>query len=311
MMKKLASALVLLLLVSLCSPSLAGNKKIFAALIDFSDETPNKMILTPGEKIERDNIYLDEVMKIIRELTEKSGLFELLPNNTVTNAMNTDIGKEAAARRYDKFSAARLGKLLGVEAILIGEILQFEKNIIPKNFTINGLDFSNRVDDVVIRARLINAYNGTELADVTSTGNADENLLEALSAAITNKLSAGFYQATSISILRILRELESADIKIKKENAPIAHPLKVAETTNFIIVKTEGDSIYINAGRDKGVSIADVFIIMKNDSVGNLRPVANYSVSMVGSDSSRLVPIDPKGSPEKILVGDKVQRKTR
>jgi hypothetical protein len=303
--------LVLSFLLLLYSTSQAGEKKPLVALIDFTDETPNKMAIDPEDKVDINKVYLSEVMQVIRELTEKSDLFELLPHNTVTEAMKTQIGKEAIARRYDRFSSVRLGKMLGVDAIFTGEILHFEKNIIPRDFIIDGLDISNRAADVVIRARLINANNGERLAEVSGSGNADESVLRTMTAAIANRLSSGFLNATNRSVQQILRELMLADIKINKEYVPLSHSKSAMETTDFTVVKTEGNYIYINAGRTKDVSIADLFNIMKKDNDGNMRHVAIYSVSKVEPDSSQLILIEPKGAQGTILIGDKAVRKTR
>jgi uncharacterized OB-fold protein len=304
---------VFLILIMLCPLSQADEKKILVALIDFTDETPNKMAITIDEKTESNKIHMSKVMKIVRESTEKSGLFELMPYKNVAEAMNTQIGKEATARRYDRFSAVRLGKILEVDAILTGEIIQFDKNIIPKDFNINGLDFSKRINDVVIRARLINAYSGEEIVGVIGVGDADENVLEAISATITNKLSAGFLRAVNISILQILRGFESADIRIEKENDATRYrpDRSVAESAYYSVIQTEGNYIYINAGRNKDVSIADLFNILKDDGAGNLKLAAIYSVSMVETDFSRLILVESKEALEKVNVGDKVQRKTR
>jgi len=309
MVKKIVSISILLIAFLFCSHSNAGEKKILVALIDFADETPNKMAITPGERTERSNVYLSEVMQIIRELTEKSGMFELLPHKTVREAMNTVIGKEAAARRYDRFSSARFGKMLGVDAIFTGEIVQFEKNTIPRDLTINGLDFSKREKDVIIRARLINAYNGTELADISGAGTADENVLETVSAAVVNKLSIGFLQATKISVMKILKELSSADIKIDKEYVPA--PTNILDMINYTVTKTEGKYIYINAGLNRSVCVTDLFTILKRDDSGNLKPSAVYSVSTVDLNSSKLVLLEPNEALGTVLVGDKAQRKTR
>ena len=303
---------VLLFAFALCSPCHAGEKKILVALIDFADETPNKMLITPGEKAEDGVAHFSEVMRIIRESAENSGLFEFLPHEAVAKAMATDIGKEAAARRYDPFSAARLGKVLGTDAILTGQIVQFEKNTIPTDFniTINNMDFSNKGNDVEIRARLISAKSGAELANVTGAGFADENILENVSAAVGGRLSAGFAQAVKISALKIFRELGSADIRTD-EYAPPPILERAADITNFTVVKVEGGGkyIYINAGRNKGVSIADLFAILKNDAAGELKPVAVYSVSMVEVNSSKLALVEPEDAASSILVGDKAQRK--
>ncbi|MCL1940913.1 MAG: hypothetical protein FWG09_03145, partial [Synergistaceae bacterium] len=310
--KKFFSVSVLLFLITLCLAAYADEKKILVAIIDFADETPNKMLMAPSEKTEDGRAHFSEVMRIIRELTENSGLFELLPYETVAKAMDTDIGKEAAARRYDPFSAARLGKALEADVILTGQIVRFEKNNMPAEFniTINNLDFSNKGNDVVIRARLISAKSGAELADITGAGFADENILENVSAAVVNRLSAGFTQAAKISVLKILRELGSTDIMIDMYAPP---PLseRASDITNFTVVKTEGGGkyIHINAGRNKGVSIADLFTVLKNDAAGELKPVAVYSVSMVDINSSRLALVEPEDAASSILVGDKAQRK--
>lgn len=293
----------------LCPMSHAAERKYLVALIDFDDKTPNKMAITPGERPEQGIGHLSEVRQVIRELTEKSGIFELLPHETVANAMNTDIGKEAAARRYDRFSAVRLGKMLGVDAILTGEIVQFEKSVITKDFTINGIEFTKRVGDVVIKAHLINAHNGVQLTESTRAGVSDENVLETVSAVVENKLSAGFLQATRTSVQLILRDLGSANIKIDKEYV-MAQP-GIEDIMSFTVLKCEGNCIYINAGRNRDVSIADLFNILKRDAAGNLKAVAVYRVSMVGHNSSELVLVEPNEALGTILVGDRAQRKTR
>jgi hypothetical protein len=307
----LSNTMFLLLTFSICLASYADEKKFLLALIDFADETPNKMAIMPNEKTEDSKASLSEVMKIVRDITEKSELFELLPHKAVAEVMNTQIGKEAAARRFDQFSAVRLGKVLGVDAILTGEIVQFEKNVIKKDFFINGLDFSNRIEDVVIKARLINAHTGKKLAEITGTGNADENLLETISAVITNRLSYGFQQAVTKSTLIILKELESANIIIDKEHTPINNAQIIAESSSFTVIKTEGKYIYINAGRNKDVSIMDLFVVLKGGDAGGLTPAVVYRVLKVDPDSSQLLLVESTEAQGAVRVGAKVKRKTR
>jgi hypothetical protein len=131
-----------------------------------------------------------------------------------------------------------------------------------------------------------------------------------MSAAVGSRLSAGFAQAAKVSVLKILRELASADIMLDIHTPP---PLseRAADITNFAVVKTEGGGkyIHINAGRNKGVSIADLFTVLKNDAAGELKPVAVYSVSMVDINSSRLALVEPESAAGSVLVGDKAQRK--
>jgi len=310
--KKYVSILVLLFCVTLCPMSHAAEKKIRVALIDFADETPNKMAVTIDEKSGSNKIQMEKVMQVVKETTEESGLFELLPHDDVAAAMTTQFGKEAVARRFDRFSAIRLGKILGVDAILTGEIIQFDRNFIVKDITINGLDFSKRIDDVVIRARIINAYNGIELANATGYGNADENILETISTTISNSVSIGFLRAVNESIQRILTEFKSADIKVVSDDValPSSQEKSDSKPVFFTVVKIEGNSIYIDAGYDKNVTIADLFTVLKEDG-GNLIPAAIYSVTMVGTDFSRLDLVEPKKPQGKVLVGDKIQRKTR
>lgn len=277
-----------------------AQKKLRVAVVDLVNKTPN-------------HIPIEHIMKLFYSRLKAADLYDLIPRDEVKKCIrDTDVGKEAAARRFDRFSAVRFARVLSADAILAGSIPHFERvsTASPLPFSVNGLDFTGRHTDVVFEARLILAENGLVAATVEGGGKADEDAVESMTGVLNDGLTPAFNNAVKRASDALAANLKSADLK--PELPQTAEPAQ--SDADFYVVKSDKKAIYIGAGTSKGVSVGDYFIISavkKNGGKEDLVPIAVARVTEAEQDAARLELTEPaKAKNSLIKVGDRAQRKT-
>lgn len=244
MFKKFIFAFFVLFFV--CSVSGAAEKKMSVALVDFRNDT-------------HQDIPVQLIMDVMKQTIISADIFTLIPDNEVKKMLESSVGFDAKARTFDAFSTARFGKALGADAVLIGRIFLFEKNRIPQEISlkISGYDFSRNGADVAIDVKLLDGKTGATIATATGSGKASEANLEGVVSFLTNTLSPAFLHATQVAALRLVNDLKGLLA------VPI-RPVAPAESPRFVITQIDKNKFYINAGRNRDISIGDAFEIYSN-----------------------------------------------
>jgi curli biogenesis system outer membrane secretion channel CsgG len=112
---------------------------------------------------------------IVNQLVN-SGSYRVIERSKVQAIMREqDLGE---AGRVDAGTAAKLGKLLGVEAVLVGSITQFAVDEKASGFNFGGLFGNSRhksTANVQLSARLIDTSTGEIIATAQGKGDADQS----------------------------------------------------------------------------------------------------------------------------------------
>lgn len=231
--------------------------------------------------------------------------------------------------RVDASSAAKIGKILGVDAIITGDITQFGRDDQNKNFggiaggytgmALGRLGSSKSKAVVSITARLIDANTGEVLASTQGKGESarsSSNLLAGGAgggrgaAGDVGMGSSNFAQtiigeATASAVTQLAQGLEAASNKFVAAAAvPVAG----------LVADVSGNDIIINVGQSSGVRVGDRLMVthpvrtVKDPSTGKvIRTIENTlgELTITSADASSAVGTFKGSAAPK--VGDSVK----
>lgn len=179
--------------------------------------------------------------------------------------------------RADPSSAARIGKLLGVSAIIIGSITQFGRDDKRTNlggfgaaagrFGLGGIGKTEAKAVVQITARLVNVDTGEILAAVQGNGESKRGGASLLGAGGGSAVGgAGYSMSSSNFGATILGEAtneavtqaaDQLDSKAASLPAPVAVPV------DGLVADVSGNSLILNVGTSGGVKVGDVLQVAR------------------------------------------------
>lgn len=229
--------------------------------------------------------------------------------------------------RADSATAAKIGRLLGVDSVIVGDVTQFGRadhntsglgNALSNwdRYGVGRVKVGKSKAIVGVTARLIDVNTGEVIASETGRGQsskADSSLTGSGGAASSNggvdMSSSSFSQsiigeAVSIAIDDLAGKMEADAVKIPRQVIQV----------NALVADATGNSITINAGTRGGVKLGDHLIITRVSKVikdpvtsKTLRtveaPVGDLQITSV-DESSAVGTFSGAGSPQ---VGDKVK----
>jgi curli biogenesis system outer membrane secretion channel CsgG len=173
----------------------------------------------------------------------------------------------STSRRGDPASAARIGKMLGVDAIILGSITQFggdrqEKNRGGIGGTIDAVGGGVRRDDetkaiVTLDARIVDVDSGEILAIADGTGESSRTGKSAGGFI----LSKGFFGFGGIDIASskfqetIIGEAVKRAVEQMSVGVIAARPRLAARTVDVevLVAFADGSNVILNAGRKAGL----------------------------------------------------------
>ncbi len=235
-----------------------GTVKTYVAQIFGSDQDIGKGI---------SDMLVDKLLKDGKyRLVERSALDKLLAEQ---NFSNSD--------RADSNTAAKIGKVLGVDAIIIGSITQFGRDDQHTNvggggyglgrFGLGGVGTSKAKAVVGITARVINVSTGEILASVQGTGESTRASTSLIGGGggWTGGGGGGLDMGSSNFANTILGEathkaVDDVGAKLDDEAA------KIPERTMAIsglVADATGNTLIINVGKKAGVKVGDKLSIMR------------------------------------------------
>ncbi|MCU1257601.1 MAG: Curli production assembly/transport component CsgG [Bryobacterales bacterium] len=232
--------------------------------------------------------------------------------------------------RADPNSAAKLGRLLGVDAIVIGSITQFgrdDKNTsvggsalggIAGRYGLGGVGKKQAKAAVAISARLVNTDTGEILAAVTGKGDSERSGTSLLgSGGSWGGVGSGNFDMSSKNfgdtiigeaVAKAVTDLSS---KLENESGRLtAHVV----TISGVVADVSGDTLILNIGSKSGVKVGDRLVIrrstreIKDPTTGKVirRVEDNVGEVMISEvDESSAVGKFTGGMPAK--VGDTVK----
>jgi curli biogenesis system outer membrane secretion channel CsgG len=256
------------------------------------------------------------------------GTFRVIERNQIDKIINEQ--NFSNSNRADPSTAAKIGHILGVDAVIVGDITQFGRDDQSKNigamagkwgsgFGLGHVGTHKAKAEVAITARLIDTNTGEILASATGKGESQRSGTDLLGGgAGTGGFGAGgagmnssnfaqtiIGEATTAAVTQLAQGLESDGAKL---------PTVAAAPVNGLIADASTPDIIINVGSSSGVTLGQTLQVTRvvrvvkdpttgkplrsiEDSIGTLTITSVDSGSAVGHFSG-------SGTPK---VGDVVK----
>jgi curli biogenesis system outer membrane secretion channel CsgG len=244
------------------------------------------------------------VQKLVRDgkysVIERNALDKILSEQ---NFSNSD--------RADSNTAAKIGKILGVDAIIIGSITQFGRDDQHTNvggggyglgkFGLGGVGTSKAKAVVAVSARMVNTSTGEILAAVTGMGESTRSSTSLLGAGggWSGGGGGGLDMGSSNFANTILGEAvrkavddTGAQIDASADKVPT-----IKLEVNGLVADVSGNTLIVNVGKKAGVKVGDTLTVsrqvrvVKDPSTGKViksveDKVGEATVTEVDSDSA-------------------------
>ncbi len=230
--------------------------------------------------------------------------------------------------RADSTTAAKIGKILGVDAIIIGSITQFGRDDKHTNvggggyglgkFGLGGVGKSESKAVVAVSARMVNTTTGEILAAVTGTGQSTRGGTSLLGAGGTwsGGGGGGLDMGSSNFANTILGEAvrKAVDDTGAQLDSAVDKVPTVKLEVSGVVADVSGNTLIINVGKKAGVKIGDKLEVsravrtVKDPTTGKViksitNKIGDATVTEVDDDSATITLAG--GGPAK--VGDIVK----
>ncbi|MGD0158269.1 MAG: CsgG/HfaB family protein [Terracidiphilus sp.] len=271
------------------------------------------------------------------------GIADLLINNLVNDGTYSVFERQALdklmteqnfsnSNRADPSTAARLGKLAGVDVIIIGAITEFGNETQNKNvgggggnwhgFGVGGIGHSNTKANVAINARIVNVDTGEIVAVADGTAESSRSSTSLLGGGGNwHGFGGGNVDFGSSNFQNtIIGEATKGAVDKLSANL-IADSPKVSVrtiTVDGLVAAVDGGQIILNVGSNAGVKAGDQLQVLrvtkeiKDPSTGEVirrltTTVGVIKATDVDAKSSVCVPVSGSGFQE----GDRVTSQTQ
>jgi curli biogenesis system outer membrane secretion channel CsgG len=216
------------------------------------------------------------------------GITSLLVNNLVKDGTFSIIERAALdkimteqnfsnSQRADPSSAAKLGKLLGVDAIIVGSITQFGNETKKVGvgggggglggFGLGGVGHSNSKANVTIDARVVNVDTGEILAVAEGTGQSSRSSTSLLGGGGHGWSSGGGNVDFGSSNFQETIIGEATKAAVEKLTADVvSNAPKIAVrtiTVDGLVAAVDDGQIVINVGKQAGISVGDQLEVVR------------------------------------------------
>jgi curli biogenesis system outer membrane secretion channel CsgG len=213
--------------------------------------------------------------------------------------------------RADSNTAAKIGKILGVDAIIIGSITQFGRDDQHTNiggggyglgkFGLGGVGTSKAKAVVAVSARLVNTSTGEILAAVTGMGESTRSSTSLLGAGggwsgggggSLDMGSSNFANTILGEAVRKAVDDTGAQIDASADKVPT-----IKLELNGLVADVSGNTLIVNVGKKAGVKVGDTLTVsrqvrvVKDPSTGKViksveDKIGQATVTEVDSDSA-------------------------
>ena len=296
------------------------------AVLDFGYAS----VMTNSQAVFGTNVNIGKgISDLLVDKLTNDGTYRVIERNAISKVLAEQ--NFANSDRVDPSSAAKIGKILGVEAIITGDITTFGRDDSNKNLggimggrtgVLLGKVGTSKAKAVVgVTARMIDANTGEVLASITSRGESQRSggFLDgggagsgggggaAMSMGSSNFASTIIGEATQASIKQLAEGLEAGSSKM-----PEAEVVPVAG----MIADVAGRDIVINVGKAAGVTVGAKLNVMhpvrtvKDPATGKvLRTIENQvgELTITSVDATSAMGTFSGATPP--AVGDSVKSK--
>ena len=200
------------------------------------------------------------------------GKYSVIERSKIDSVMKEQISSNSD--RNDPATAAKIGKIAGVNAIVIGMVTQYGGEIKESKINIPGIKLGpigtkKSQVSVKINARLIDTNTGEVLATATADGEAAESKTDVNKAdAIYSTKTKDF--GTSTIGKATMSAIDSIAAKVEHPTRPVggggaAAPVAVAASSSYsgLVAYVSGNTIVVNVGAKAGVRVGDTINIAR------------------------------------------------
>jgi len=255
-----------LIFVVIASPCLAQKKRVAVLNFEYGTVKSNAQAIFGSDQDVGKGISDMLVQKLVED-----GKYSVIERN----ALDKVLGEQnfSNSDRADATTAAKIGRILGVDAIIIGSITQFGRDDQHTNvggggfggygsrMGIGGIGTHKAKAVVGITARLVNTTTGEILAAVTGTGESSRSGTSLIGAGAGGGSGggAGLDMGSSNFGQTILGEAVKAavgDAATQLDNKAGSLPT-VKVSVSGLVADVSGNTLIINVGSKTGLKIGD------------------------------------------------------
>lgn len=294
------------------------------AVLDFNYAT----VMTTSQAVFGTNVDIGKgISDMLIDRLVNDGTYRLVERNQIDKIINEQ--NFSNSNRADPGTAAKIGKILGVDEVIVGDITQFGRDDQSKNvggmlgkwgsgYGLGGVSTHKAKAVVAVTARLINTSTGEILASATGKGESQRsgtNLLgggagsDGYGAGAAGMNSSNFAQtiigeATTQAVTQLAQGLIADSGKV-----PVAAPTPISA----LVADASTPDVIINVGSSAGLQVGDkllvkrVIRVVKDPTTGKpLRSIENtvgqLTITSVDSGSA----VGTFSGPGKPQIGDKI-----
>jgi curli biogenesis system outer membrane secretion channel CsgG len=261
-----------LIFLVIASPCLAQKKRVAVLNFEYGTVKSNAQAIFGSDQDVGKGISDMLVQKLVED-----GKYSVIERN----ALDKVLGEQnfSNSDRADASTAAKIGRILGVDAIIIGSITQFGRDDQHTNvgaggfggygsrLGIGGVGTHKAKAVVGITARLVNTSTGEILAAVTGTGESSRSGTSLIGAGAGGGSGggAGLDMGSSNFGQTILGEAVKAavgDAATQLDNKAAALPT-VKVSVSGLVADVSGNTLIINVGSKTGLKVGDTLDISR------------------------------------------------
>jgi curli biogenesis system outer membrane secretion channel CsgG len=268
----LAATTVLATTTKAQAPAAPPAQRHRIAVLDFGDGA----VMDAGTAIfgTRTNIGKGISDMLVDKLTN-DGVYRVIERNAISKVLDEQHFANSSA--VDPSSAAKLGKVLGVDAIITGDITTFGRDDSHKGLAggggnyhgigLGGLGFSKSKAVVAITARLVDATTGEVLASVTSRGESKRSGATFFGGGAGSGgggAGGGGFGSSNFgaTIIGEATQASVQDLAAKLEEGNSKLPTAEAQPIEGMVADVAGSDIIINVGKQAGVQVGTKLTVM-------------------------------------------------
>lgn len=313
MKRKLLIISTLILIAGLLITPVCGAAELFKiAVLPFDDGSIQNRWW--GEQFELGKGISDELVTALL----KTGKFRLVEREQINAILQEQ--KIGAAGLVDPKSAAEIGRLLGVQYLVIGRVTEFSQDsqTFASGSKKGGLALVTSNARVAIDARLVDTTTAEILTSVTGKGKKETSNLGMADAKGGLLFGSKDFQKTDLG--KALREAVDSVANQLAVKAYDGKTIKVPLLTGLIAYADPNRGTFINIGKDQGVKVGMNFLVthiideIKDPKTGEVldqisEPVAEVTITEVREKVCVCVVLNKLSDKYEIAVGDLVKQK--
>jgi curli biogenesis system outer membrane secretion channel CsgG len=252
------------------APAVAQKKKV--AVLRFNDASVQQAVQAMGGSNQDVGTGIADLL--IQKLVE-DGKYSV-----VERAALEKVGAEqnlTQGQLTDPDAAAKIGRLLNVDFIIIGSVNQFGaetnqttlgggSNLSVKGFGIGGVSSTNSKAVVEITARMIDVSNEEVVAAATGKGESSHSGGVSLQGTSNSKAGGGTLDMTGSDFTSSLlgdathKAVNQVGLQLDTKAASLpVHAVKI----NAIVADVSGNTLILNVGSTAGVKVGDELVISR------------------------------------------------